>query len=115
MTVSASEPSINRQKDRTMCMTATTTPVLSFPAAVPSDTRSLKKDLQSVQTCAMDQTRILWVVSDVYQDFMNGVRPLLDDLGVESEESLSAAGVKASMSLRLERALIPPEDFRGTL
>ena len=94
-------------------MTATITPVLSFPAAASSDARSLGRDIRGAQTCAMDQTRFVWVIPNVGQDLMDRIRPLLHDLRVESEESLSTTCVR--VSLRLERVwAIPPEDPRGT-
>jgi hypothetical protein len=88
MIFSPLKPSISRQNFRTIWMTAKTTPVLSFPAAILLDRRSSKRIIQSIQTCTMDQTRGVWVVSGVGQDFMNRIRPLLEDFHVESEESL---------------------------
>lgn len=66
-----------------MWTTATTNPVLSFPATIQSDTRPLKRNLEDIQTCAMDQTRVVWVVPDVGQNFKDGVRSPLNDLHVE--------------------------------
>lgn len=76
-------------------MTATTTPDLSFPAVILLDARSSKGNKQSIQTCAMDKARGIWMVSDMGQDFMDWIGPLLDDFHVESEESLSAGVVSA--------------------
>lgn len=53
-------------------------------------------DRRSIQTCAVDQARFVWVVSEVGQDFINGVRPLLHNFHVQAEESLPATCVNVS-------------------
>lgn len=63
----------------------------------------------------MDQTRLVWVVSNVGQDLIDGVGPLLDDFHVEGEESLPATRVKAfSLRLKREMVFIPLRDRHGT-
>lgn len=47
-------------------------------------------DRRSIQTCAVDQARFVWVVSEVSQDFTDGVRPVLHNFHVQAEESLPA-------------------------
>ena len=91
---------------------ATTVPVLSFPAVTVLDAGTLTGDLRGTRTCAMDQTRLVWVIPDVGQDFMNRVRPLFDDLHVERKESLVEICVRVSAHMKQEypyRQRIVPE------
>lgn len=47
-------------------------------------------DRRSIHTCAVDQAGLVRVVSNVGQNLMDRVRPLLHDFHVEVEESLPA-------------------------
>lgn len=59
----------------------------------------------------MDQTGLVRVVSNVGQDFIDSVHPLLHNLHVEAEESLAATWVNVSGK---DIVFVPPSDRPGT-
>jgi hypothetical protein len=61
----------------------------------------------------MDQARLVRVVSNVGQDFIDRVHPLLHDFHVESEESLAVMGQRLFLWLERDIIFIPLMDRPG--